>query len=272
MSISSRLLDPICVFTVNSDGTLSEDCSHLGISPNMKLFSQEHCLYGILAVTVVTVFVFVPLLLLILYPFKFFHRFLNWCGCCSQALHIFMDSFQGSCRNGTDGTTDCRWFASSYLLILRIIGMVLASAFKGIFFYPIASVLLIGAAIGVYTLQPYKTSTHNTFESMLILVLAAFYASHGAIVSAKYTSVDGYLNFSMGLTFALGILPLLVCVGYAVWWIVKLKLSGVQLLPRVRQWWQRSRADFEESMLDRFNNPQDYREMELASINYEEHI
>ena len=272
MSISSRLLRPICVFTVKSDGNLSEDCSHLGISPNMKLFDQEHFLYGILAVIVITVFVFLPLLLLVLYPFKFFHRLLNWCGYRSQALHVFMDSFQGSFRNGTDGTTDCRWFASSYLLILRVICMTLAAVFKSAYFFPFASVLLIAVAIGVYTLRPYKKSIHNSFESILILVLAAFYTSHGAIIAAKFASTDEYLIPSLGLTFALGILPIPVCVGYAVWWIVKLKLSGVQLLPRVRQWWKQSRAEFEESVPDRVNNPQNYQEMELASVNYEEYL
>ena len=183
-----------------------------------------------------------------------------------------MESFQGSFRNETDGTTDCRWFASSYLLFLRIICTMLVSVFKGAYFFPTASVLLIAAATGVYMIQPYKKSTHNTFKSTVIFILAAFYASHGAIFAAEFTSADGYLIPSLGLTFGLGILPIPVGVGYAVWWIVKLKLSGIQLFPHVRQWWQQRRAVFDESLPDKVNNPQDYQEMELASINYEEHL
>ena len=152
LSISLRLLNTVCVFTVSSDGNISKDCSHLLNFPNLRLFDGEHLLVGIIAIIVLVLFVFVPLLLLILYPFRSFHWILNWCGYHSQALHVFMDSFQGSFGNGTDGTTDCRWFASIYL-IMRIFLILLAAVFKSRYYFPVASITLIGLAFTVYILQ-----------------------------------------------------------------------------------------------------------------------
>ena len=134
LSISYHLLIPVCVFTVTTDGNISKDCRHLLSFPNMKFFEGEHLLVGMIAVIVLILFVLVPLLLLILYPLRSFHRFLNWCGYHSQALHMFMDSFQGSFRNGIDGTTDCRWFASIYL-IMYIFLVLLGAICKSRYFF-----------------------------------------------------------------------------------------------------------------------------------------
>ena len=69
----------------------------------------------------------------------------------------------------------------------------------------------------MYTLQPYKKSIHNTFESALIFILAAFYVSHGAITVSEFASTGEYFILSVCLTFTLAVLPIVISVSYAVW-------------------------------------------------------
>ena len=162
LSISSSLIIIDCISNISSDGTILVDCTRLLNSPNKKFFSPQHLIFGISTFFVFLVFILFPLALLIFYPLKIFHRLLNRCGLQCQVLHIFMDSFHGSLRDGTDGTTDCRWFASCYL-IMRIMMVVFGSLWNRLFF-PIASVVLIAFAIVICTLQPYKKPAHNMFD------------------------------------------------------------------------------------------------------------
>lgn len=271
LSISSSLITIDCISNISSDGTKSVDCMRLYSSPNMKFFSREHLIFGTSAFFVFLIFILLPLALLIIYPLKFFHRLLNWCGLHCQALHIFMDSFQGSLRDGTDGAIDCRWFSSCYL-IMRIMMVVFGALWNRLFF-PIASVVLIGLAIVICTLQPYKRPAHNVFDVAQILILAAFYASHGAVSVAQFASTDQYITFSIGLTFSLSVLPLAVSIGYSIWWILKVKQVGTKLGTRFRQWKQQRQSGLEDSLPDRLNNPCDYVRMETVagSIQYEEY-
>ena len=270
--ISYSLFTTTCVLTVDSDGNVFEDCSHLYYSPNVKLFDKTHLVLGIHIITIIVciIVVIVPLLLLLLYPFKFFQNVLNKCGCNFQTLRVFMDSFQGSFRDGTDGGTDCRWFSSAYL-IGRIILLLLAVVARNRYFFPIASMILMAYTLAVGVIQPHKKSAHNTFEAALLMILAAFYAAHGATSIAQLATKRGFLLPSIVLTFALGILPIVVSVGYLVWWIVKVKLSGTRFCTCVcvPQWWQRRRTFLEDSLPDRVNNPQDYQ---LLSLPYEEYL
>ena len=93
LSISFSLLMTTCVYTINDDGNVSMDCSHLHISPEMKIFDQRHLAFAIIAIGVFIIFISIPLLLLLFYPFKFFQSLLNRCGCNFRALYVFMDSF-----------------------------------------------------------------------------------------------------------------------------------------------------------------------------------
>ncbi len=57
--------------------------------------------------------------------------------------NIFMDSFQGCYKDGTEpGTRDCRWFASVFFLAR--FGMALTYAFtKGAMYFVIFSIMLV---------------------------------------------------------------------------------------------------------------------------------
>ena len=260
LSISCELLITTCVLTVNSKGNISQDCTHLYNSPSIRLFEKRHFLPGMVAVLVLIIFIIFPLFLLLVYPFKVFHKLLNKCGLHFRALHVFMDSFQGSFKNGTDGTTDYRWFSSSYLIV-RIFFVVLGPVLKNRFFFSIASLVLIVFAAAIYIIQPYKKPYHNIFDATLILTLAAIFSSHSTVAIAQLFSVDKNLLPSLILAFILSLLPIVIGIGYTIWWLITMKL---RLCSHICQYWQLRRAAIDDSLADRVNHPQDYDGMDLA--------
>ena len=85
----------------------------------VEYFGKDHVHlpYALLALAVLLVFTFLPILLLCVYPCHCFQRVLNRYHLSSQTLHTFMDTFQGGFKDGTNGTRDCRYFAAVYLIV-----------------------------------------------------------------------------------------------------------------------------------------------------------
>ena len=78
----------------------------------------SHCPYFILAIGVLLIFVIIPVMILMFYPFKWFQKILNVFPVRWYVLHTFVDSFQGFYKNGIEpDTRDCRWFASVFFII-----------------------------------------------------------------------------------------------------------------------------------------------------------
>ena len=202
LSVTSDLLIPTEVYKLGSDKTQPE--LRLYYSPTVQYFGDEHLPYAITAIVIVTLLVSVPTMILILYPFKFFQRFLsifpfNW-----HFLHAFVDSFQGWYKDGTEpGTFDCRWFSAftllSRLLLIIIHGMALSTIF---FIYGI--VMLLAFSIIITNIQPFKMvasrnpSTDVTFFILLGLVFTAVLARDVAILgkflSITFTLIFGFLT------------------------------------------------------------------------------
>ena len=56
-------------------------------------------------------------MILLLYPFQFFQKILTFFSINWYSLRIYVDSFQGCYKDGTEpGTFDCRWFSAIMLL------------------------------------------------------------------------------------------------------------------------------------------------------------
>ena len=89
-----------------------------------------------------------------------------------------MDAFQGCYKDGTDGTRDCRYFAAVYPLFKITLFLVYAVTLSGLF-YAVGTVGLVLLAMLIVIVQPYKVkfATYNTTDSVLILLLAGWYAS-----------------------------------------------------------------------------------------------
>ena len=135
-----------------------------------EYFGQEHLPYALQALAVLLVFTFLPILLLCLYPCRCFQRFLNRYHLSSQTLYTFMDTFQGSFKDGTNGTGDCRYFAAIYLTARVVLYLSLGISIVTFNRSTISGVLL-AVVVLLAVFQPYKESLYNRLDICLVATL-----------------------------------------------------------------------------------------------------
>ena len=138
---------------------------------SIEYFSRKHLPFAILAICVLLVFVFVPLLLLLLYPMRSFQRCLGYCTRIRwQFLHTFADAFQGCYKNGTNGTRDYRYFAGLYLLfrILLLVSFICPMAYMWLILilFPVVVSLLFSL------FRPYKINFFNITDCLAFALMA----------------------------------------------------------------------------------------------------
>ena len=173
LNVTFDFLVPVHIY--NIQGKSLEP--YLYIDGTVEYFGKQHLPYAILAIIVLSIFIILPLLLLCLYPCLCFQKILNACNLRCQALHIFMDAFQGCYKNGTDGTRDCRYFSAMYLLVRMSFFTVFAvtlssSVYVGCFFVGVIFTLF---AILFTVVQPYKTPVYNIVNTVLVITVALIY-------------------------------------------------------------------------------------------------
>ena len=187
---------------------------YLYFNATIEYFNSEHHHFGILAIIIAFVFVFLPFVLLLLYPCKFFKKSLNFFGWNFHALHIFMDAFQGCYK--TD-PIDLRCF-SVYYLLLRFVCLFLVAFFQSISVLPITTVILIACSIVFAAVQPYKDKLHNRLDIVSLLFLSFFYASATLMLSTFYLDITWVVTADIAFVAALSIIALfyVVMLTYAV--------------------------------------------------------
>ena len=159
--------------------------NYLYLDASIKLFSAKHRHFGVLAIIIAFTFFFLPLFLLLVYPCKFFQKLLNFFGGQFQALHVFMDAFQGSYR--TD-PVDLRYF-SAYYMVIRLIHQYIMSYFQSISVMAIITVLLMITTIIFVLIKPYKDRLHNQIDLISLLFLTLFYASNTLTLTTYYLDI-----------------------------------------------------------------------------------
>ena len=134
----------------------------------------EYTIFSAIASCVLVTFIICPTILLILYPTRLFRKCVS---CCKfrrwYALHMFMKSFQGQYKDGTNGTRDFRMVSASFL-ILRILILALfvnhhrlpahTSEMQGAF---VACTSCIHAIT-----RPYKLNLMNNVDIVILFLLA----------------------------------------------------------------------------------------------------
>ena len=173
LSISYDLLAPVIVYQLNSTGSLTHSW-RLYYDPNLTYFGKEHLPYAILAIASLVFFVLFPILLLALYPFRWFQKLLNLFPFRWYILHTFVDSFQGCYKDGTvEGTRDCRWFSSLFFL-LRVILFFVASSMPTWSFYTISALGIVMLLILLVAVQPFKEDMrhYSTINAGFLLLMA----------------------------------------------------------------------------------------------------
>ena len=159
--------------------------TYLLYDADIDYLGSKHLPFALLALSILTVFVLLPFLLLLLYPCRCFQKCLNYFGWRCQTLHIFMDAFQGSFRTEP---RDYRYF-SAYFLLLRVLIMVQMQIFPTVFMFYTCTLLALIFATMIATLQPYRVSIHNKIDTILMLILATYFASY---ITSELLTLLGY--------------------------------------------------------------------------------
>ena len=209
LSVSLDLLAPVQVMNSHSNKLNQR---YLYWDATIEFFGRKHLPYAILALAVLIIFTLLPLLLMCLYPSRKFQKFLNHYKLQSQALHIFMDAFQGCYKDGTNGTCDYRWFAGLYLF-MRILFILTLGVTVSDFFIPLSGLLVLFLLLLTALLQPYKCPAHNRINIFLLLAItfvviasmATLMASSRTVQFIKVSNWIARVSFSLLPTYFVGI-------------------------------------------------------------------
>ena len=207
LSSSFDLLDPVYVSQLNSTGHLTfswivyNDATVLYLGP-------RHLPYAILAILVLLFFALFPVLLLLLYPFRWFQKLLNILPARWYVLHTFVDSFQGCYKDGTEpGTCDCRWFASVFFIVRYFLMITGGLTFNGTYF-PLGAMVLVVTISMLLVVRPFKDNASNlNYLTTMIMFLLAL--GHAAAIGINMAGKALSQTIFMGILFLVVFLTLL---------------------------------------------------------------
>ena len=169
LSVTADLLIPTRVYKLGT--SKSQSTLRLYYSPTVHYFGDEHLPYAIIAILFLILFVTIPTIIFILYPFQFFQKFIslfpfNW-----HFLHAFVDSFQGCYKDGTEPRTfDCRWF-SSLVLLIRLLLFILSGMTLSMMFFVYGLIALLVFSIVAVNIQPFKNVATNYFITDIVFYI-----------------------------------------------------------------------------------------------------
>ena len=270
LSISFDLLLPIQLYNVHGEQV---NKTYLYYDATLEMFSSNHLIFAVIAIAVLTVFILLPLLLLLLYPLRCFHKCLDCCRIRCHALMVFTDAFQGAYKNGTNGTRDHRWFAVVYPTG-RILCYIIYAFTLSTFTYALITFLHIGIAALITVVQPYKKPSHNIIDTLLMLTLALNTASITSIfASAERQHTQSYV--AGALSVLAYVIPLLYLAAIPLHWVYRSRVFGLlwRMCKRCRQAnscctrqgrRREGRLELSGSLPDRMVNPDEYRLMDRS--------
>ena len=167
LSVSFDLLCPVKV--TNSDYNSHEWA--LFYDTSVSYFGSVHLPYVILAMLVLLLFVLLPIAILILYPFAFFQRFLTlFPHRFRLVLFVFLDSFQGCYKDGTEsGVPDCRWFSAVPFIARLMIFSSYNITITPLFPCSLSIIFTLLALITV-AVEPFKPSLRSHQVNLIFYV------------------------------------------------------------------------------------------------------
>ena len=260
-----QLLESTNVY--NSTGTVKTNV--LICRPSIHVYSSEYIPY---LVTVLILMFFLgvcPTAMLCIYSIKFFQRKLN--NCCSQriqiALKTFVETFQGTFKDGLNGTRDYR-ISPALFAFLVMLSTILASLGKVFHVYLILyfTVLLTLSSFLIAFVRPCKSFLTNlslSFHLMLLAIGAIF-----LIIWIESMSISNFLlpKFLAGII----LVPHILMISWATYKLLhnircvrqniavfKIKFSSLPLGKRLLGIQQ----SHENLLPDRLENSSDYREL-----------
>ena len=200
---SFDLLTATEVYSLNSDGS-STTMYKVYLDGATGYFRGAHLPYGVLAITVMFLTLLLPSLCLLLYPLRVSQKLV---GILPQRwqifIHIFVDTFQGSFKNGTEpgSNGDYRGF-SLYHIFLRVILLMLFSLCPNIIYFVFASMVLTILSLLMLACQPFKEDTkHNILTPSFLLYASCVYICLIGINQVTSTNLMYLVAFQLLATF-----------------------------------------------------------------------
>ena len=151
----------------------------LYMEPSVKYSSLGKQPYFVPIILSITVFVFLPLFLLVVYPTKAFHKAAQ-CICARRhrnILFMMMESFQGYYKDGTTGTYDYRYASCIGFLLRVVVWFALARTASQEVVEKNSSTTfiafcLLAASLFYANARPCKERYMNVLESLLYAMAA----------------------------------------------------------------------------------------------------
>ena len=268
LSVSFDLLTPTTIYELYPDHF--NHTYGLYYAPSIEYFGQEHLPYAILAIFMLCVFGILPVIVLALYPFSFFQRFISLFPIRWHILHTFVDSYYGCYKDGTQpGTRDCRWCASVFFSIRFFQFIIFFFIPSKIVFTIISTLALVLLITLIATLRPFKPSfSHYNIMNILFLQLLLLLSVTIIGISVALLLSPVMLYFFYGLGVVLGLVPFLYFFGGSMVWIYKHKRYSIRLLHHFRayRYGYQSMPEESEILSDRIENPGGYHSRNLANF------
>ena len=176
----------------------------------VECHTQEYITFSAIASCLLLIFIICPTILLILYPTRLFRKCVS---CCKfrrwHALHMFVESFQGQYKDGTNGTRDFRMVSASFL-ILRIL---ILAFFTNHHRLPTHTSEMQGVLVAWATFihaitKPYKLNFMNNVDIAILFLLEIL-----IFVSSTSASPSLLTYLTLGLTLLL-LIPHMIPIFY----------------------------------------------------------
>ena len=239
---------------------------------SIRYFSHQHLPLALTALAVLVLFVLMPTLLILLYPFRFFRAILRFLRLNTSLVEMFVGHFHKCYKDGTEpNTRDCRWFAALFLLIRIFLILVYAVTLTSVFF-PLAVIIIFIFVMILISVKPYKAEYVNNikFDATFLLLLSLFYLS---IISVDVSSVKDHrlVHLSFYIAAIFGSVPLTYIVIIIFMWLVRKRKYGPTLVREmaVSFKFRKNIIDDDNSDVpDRLLNPDDYGSRSGSMITY----
>ena len=217
LSVSADLLIPTTVYKLGS----KEVQYGLYYTPTVQYFGDKHLPYAITAIIILTLFVSIPTLILILYPFQFFQKFLSFFPFNWHVLRAFVDSFQGCYKDGTEpGTFDCRWFSVTPLLI-RLLFLIIYGMTLSMIYFIYSLIIFIIVTVAIINIQPFKKIA-SRYSSIDMVFYISFGLAYTVCIMRDIAATESYLfNFTtLILLFLTAFVPIVYIASLVSVWII----------------------------------------------------
>ena len=217
LSVSADLLIPTTIYELGSNKVRFG----LYYTPTVQYFENEHLPYAITAIIILTLFVSIPTLILILYPFQFFQKILSFFPLNWHFLHAFVDSFQGCFKDGTEpGTFDCRWL-SAIILVVRLFFFITYGMTLSMMYFVYNLIAFVVFTIAVINIQPFKNiaSCFSSTDMVFYILLSLAYT--GCIMrNIAVTETYLFNIITMVLLFLTAFIPIVYIASLIGVWII----------------------------------------------------